>query len=126
MIQALQARNVELPVFLSDDSVSPVFATVLDGTGGSLSLPLTTAGLDTDDVAALAPGTEGAAVSAYLAALRATAEDGDSPTSSTTRTSRPSLATPTSAATTPSSPWSPPPRPPGAPTRPTSGRHCRA
>ena len=43
----------------------------------SLSAPLTTAGLDTDDVAALDPGTEGAAVSAYLAALRVTAEDGD-------------------------------------------------
>ena len=77
MIQALQERNVELPVFLTDDAVSPVFATALDESGASLSVPLTTAGLDTDDVAALAPGTEGAAVSAYLAALRVTAEDGD-------------------------------------------------
>jgi len=77
MVQALQERNVELPVFLTDDAVSPAFAVALEESGASLSVPLTTAGLDTDDVAALAPGTEGAAVSAYLAALRVTAEDGD-------------------------------------------------
>jgi hypothetical protein len=76
MVQALQERNIALPVFLTGDAVSPAFAQALDETGASLSAPLTTAGLDTDDVAALAPGTEGAAVSAYLAALRVTAEDG--------------------------------------------------
>jgi hypothetical protein len=76
-VHALQERNVTLPVFLTDDAVSPAFSTALEEAGGSLSTPLTTAGLDTDDVAALAPGTEGAAVSAYLAALRVTAEDGE-------------------------------------------------
>ena len=77
LVQALQARNVTVPLFLSDDAVSPAFADSLARAGGSLASPLTTAGLDTDDVAALDSGTSGAAVSAYLAALRATAEDGD-------------------------------------------------
>ena len=77
VVQALQERNVALPVFLTGDAVSPAFAQALDESGASLSSPLTTAGLDTDDVAALDPGTAGAAVSAYLAALRVTAEDGD-------------------------------------------------
>ncbi len=77
VVQALQAANVTVPVLLSDDAVSPVFADTLAESGGSLTSPLTTAGLDVDDVAALDPGTHGAAVSAYLAALRATAEDGD-------------------------------------------------
>lgn len=76
-VQALQERDVQLPVFLTGDAVSPVFAAALDEAGASLSSPMTTAGLDTDDVAALDPGSQGAAVSAYLAALRATAEDGD-------------------------------------------------
>ena len=76
-VQALQERNVPLPVFLTGDAVSPAFSAALEESGGSLSASLTTAGLDTDDVAALAPGSEGAAVSAYLAALRTTAEDGD-------------------------------------------------
>lgn len=77
VVQALQERDVDLPVFLSGDAMSPAFARALDEAGASLAAPLTTAGLDTDDVAALAPGSEGAAVSAYLAALRVTAEDGD-------------------------------------------------
>ena len=77
VVQALQERDVPLPVFLTGDAVSPAFASALAESGGSLSAPLTTVGLDTDDVAALAPGTEGAAVSAYLAALRTTAEDVD-------------------------------------------------
>jgi len=77
MVQALQERDVPLPVFLTGDAVSPAFSAALEESGGSLSAQLTTAGLDTDDVAALAPGDEGAAVSAYLAALRTTAEDGD-------------------------------------------------
>ncbi len=76
-VQALQERDIQLPVFLTGDAVSPVFATALDEAGASLASPLTTAGLDTDDVAALDPGSQGAAVSAYLAALRVTAEDGD-------------------------------------------------
>ena len=69
--------TVALPAFLTSDAVSPAFAAALDESGASLASPLTTAGLDTDDVAALAPGSEGAAVSAYLAGLRATAEDGE-------------------------------------------------
>ncbi|QBR92886.1 ABC transporter substrate-binding protein [Nocardioides euryhalodurans] len=77
LVQALQSRDVQLPVFLSDDAVSPAFADTLARSGASLSSPLTTAGLDTDDVAALDSGTSGAAVSAYLAAVRVTAEDGE-------------------------------------------------
>lgn len=77
VVQGLQERNVTLPVFLGDDAVSPDFAQTLGRSGGSLAVPLTTAGLDTDDVAALAPDDGGAAVSAWLAALRVTAEDGD-------------------------------------------------
>ena len=77
LVQALQSRDVQLPVFLSDDAVSPAFADTLARSGASLSSPLTTAGLDTDDVAALDSGTSGAAVSAWLAAVRVTAEDGE-------------------------------------------------
>jgi hypothetical protein len=77
VVTALQERDLALPVFLTGDAVSPVFSAALEESGGTLSMPLTTAGLDTDDVAALDPGSKGAAVSAYLAALRVTAEDGD-------------------------------------------------
>lgn len=77
VVQALQARDVPVPVFLSGDAVSPVFADTLSRAGGSLTSALTTAGIDSDDVAALDAGDHGAAVSAYLAALRATVEDGE-------------------------------------------------
>lgn len=77
VVQALQARDSALPVFLTGDALSPAFPVALSDAGGSLTTPLTTAGLDTDDVAALEPGNQGAAVSAYLSALRVTAEDGD-------------------------------------------------
>jgi len=77
VVLAMQERDLSLPAFLTSDAVSPAFGAALDESGASLASPLTTAGLDTDDVAALEPGSEGAALSAYLAGLRATAEDGE-------------------------------------------------
>jgi len=77
VVQSLQASNVDLPVFLTADALSPVFAATLSGVGGSLSAPVTTGGVDNGDVVALDPGDDGAAASAWLASVRATAEDPD-------------------------------------------------
>lgn len=75
VLQSLQAGNVDVPVFATADALSPVFATTLSDVGGSLSAPVTSAGIDHGDVLALDPGQDGAAVSAWLASVRATAED---------------------------------------------------
>lgn len=76
VVKALQSAAVDLPVFLSADATSPVFATALADAGGSLASPITTGGVANGDVVALEPGDDGAAVSAWLAAVRTIAEDG--------------------------------------------------
>ncbi|GAB3787694.1 ABC transporter substrate-binding protein [Nocardioides ungokensis] len=75
VVQALQGANVTLPVFLTPDALSPAFATTLAGLDGTLSGSLTTVGPDAGDVAAMGSGDDGQALSAYFAALRATAGD---------------------------------------------------
>ena len=71
VVQALQGGDVDLPVFLGGDALSPMFGETLVGEGGSTNAALTSAGLDNSDVVALDPGDEGAAMSAFLAGVRA-------------------------------------------------------
>jgi hypothetical protein len=73
----VQGENVQVPVLLTPDALSPVFASTLVELDGTLAGGLTTVGPDSADVAAMAPGAEGQALSAYFAALRATAGDPD-------------------------------------------------
>ena len=75
VVQALQGENVQVPVLLTPEALSPVFATTLVELDGTLAGHLTTVGPDAADVAAMAPGAEGQSLSAYFAALRATAGD---------------------------------------------------
>lgn len=75
VVQGLQEANLSVPVFLSGDAISPVFATTLAEERGSLSSPITTGGIANGDAQALGAGDDGAALSAYLAAVRVTAED---------------------------------------------------
>jgi hypothetical protein len=75
VVRALQGENVQVPVLLTPDALSPVFATTLVALDGTLAGRLTTVGPDAADVAAMTPGAEGQALSAYFAALRATAGD---------------------------------------------------
>lgn len=77
VVTALQARDVDLPVFLTGDALSPAFGPALAEAGGSLAAPLTSAGVVTDDVVALEQGERGSAVSAYLAGVRAAAQDAE-------------------------------------------------
>lgn len=76
VVQALQEKNLDVPLFLSGDALSPAFPTALAEAGGSLSGQITSVGIDNSDVVALDPGQPGAAVSAFLAGVRATAQDG--------------------------------------------------
>lgn len=75
VVQALQGAHADLPVFLTPDALSPAFAATLAGLDGTLSGSLTTVGPDAGDVAAMGSGDDGQALSAYFAALRATAAD---------------------------------------------------
>jgi hypothetical protein len=76
VVRSLQGSDLQLPVYLTPDALSPAFGRELAAEGGSLQAPLTTAGLGNDDVAALESGEAGAAMSAFLAGVRAAAEDG--------------------------------------------------
>jgi ABC-type branched-subunit amino acid transport system substrate-binding protein len=78
VVGALQEKNLDVPVFLSGDALSPAFPAALAEAGGSLSGQITSVGIDNSDVVALDPGQPGAAVSAFLAGVRATAQDGRS------------------------------------------------
>ncbi len=75
LVRALQGAAVTLPVFLTPDALSPVLATDLAGADGSLSSEMVTVGEESGDVAALAPGATGEALSAYFAAVRAAGAD---------------------------------------------------
>lgn len=75
VVQAVQARGADVPMFLSADATSPRFATALTEGDGSLTSSMTSGGLANGDPQALASGDDGAALSAYLAGVRATAED---------------------------------------------------
>ncbi len=75
MVRALQGAGVSVPLVLTPDALSPVLATDLSASDGSLSSELVTVGERTGDLTALDPGPAGDALSAYFGALRAAAED---------------------------------------------------
>ena len=75
VVQALQGEDVQLPVLLTPEALSPVFPTTLAKLDGTLTGDLTTVGPDAGDVAAMTPGDDGQALSAYFAALRSAAGD---------------------------------------------------
>lgn len=75
VVQGLQGESVQVPVLLTPEALSPVFPATLVELDGSLSGSLTTVGPDAGDVAAMTPGDDGQALSAYFAALRAAAGD---------------------------------------------------
>jgi ABC-type branched-subunit amino acid transport system substrate-binding protein len=77
VVRGLQGANVDLPVFLTPEALSPAFASTLAGLDGTLSGGLATVGTDAGDVAAMGAGETGRALSAYFAALRATAGDAE-------------------------------------------------
>ena len=77
MVRALQGFAVNVPVLLTPDALSPVFAVDLADAGGSLAADVVTVGEAASDVAALRPSTEGRAVAAYFSGLRAAANDPD-------------------------------------------------
>lgn len=74
-VAALQAAGTATPILLTPDAQSPPFASALVDAGGTLSGDLTTAGVDSGDAVALRGDEAGRAMSAYLAALRVTADD---------------------------------------------------
>ncbi len=75
MVRALQGSGLSVPFVLTPDALSPVLATGLADSQGSLSSELVTVGEEAGDLQALDPGAAGDALSAYFAALRAAAED---------------------------------------------------
>lgn len=77
VVAALQGRDVDLPMFLTSEALSPRFATALTDAGGSLDLDATTVGTSGGDSTALEAGDAGAAASAFFAALRGAAGDPD-------------------------------------------------
>lgn len=75
MVHALQQRNIDLPLVLGPAATSPGFEAALHEAGGSASSRLLSVGTGALDAAALRPGDEGRAMSGFLAAVRAMAED---------------------------------------------------
>lgn len=75
VVRALQGEQVDLPVLLTPSALSPSFPAELAELDGTLAARLSSAGPDAGDVAAMAAGEHGEALSAYFAALRAAADD---------------------------------------------------
>ncbi|QHC55973.1 ABC-type branched-subunit amino acid transport system substrate-binding protein [Rathayibacter tanaceti] len=76
-VAALQAAGTTAPILLTPDALSPVFAPDLVEAGGTLSGDLTTVGVDSGDAVALRGDERGRAASAFLSAVRMTAEDSE-------------------------------------------------
>ena len=75
VVRAAQGMNIELPIVLTPDALSPDFPRALTKAGGSLTTPLSTVGLDTGDAVSLRSGPEGAAMSSFLGGLRLMAQN---------------------------------------------------
>lgn len=75
-VQGIQTV-ADVPVVLTPDALSPVFADVLADSGGVLSAPFLTAGPDAGDATTLTEGTAGDSAAAYFAALRSLTADAD-------------------------------------------------
>lgn len=73
-VQGIQTV-ADVPVVLTPDALSPVFADVLADSGGVLSAPFLTAGPDAGDATTLADGPAGDSAAAYFAALRSLSAD---------------------------------------------------
>ncbi|WP_146083151.1 MULTISPECIES: hypothetical protein [unclassified Rathayibacter] len=74
-VAALQAAGASVPILLTPDALSPAFAPALAAAGGTLSGDLTTIGTDSGDAVALRGDERGRAASAFLGAVRMTADD---------------------------------------------------
>ncbi|MDQ1104587.1 ABC transporter substrate-binding protein [Nocardioides zeae] len=75
-VQGIQTV-ADVPVVLTPDALSPVFADVLADSGGVLSAPFLTVGPDAGDATTLAEGAAGESAAAYFAALRSLTADTD-------------------------------------------------
>lgn len=75
LVTAMQSLNVQVPLVLTPDAVSPAFATALAERGGTASGQLATVGGRWGDAIALQQDPPGRAMSAFLTALRLAASD---------------------------------------------------
>ena len=75
VVAALQGADVDVPVLLTPQALSPAFAGDLVEAGGSLSGRLTSVGLDDGDASALEATDAGRALAAYFAGLQLAAAD---------------------------------------------------
>ncbi len=75
VVAALQGTNVDVPVLLTAQAVSPAFPAALTAAGGSLSGQLFSVGLDDGDATALEPTDAGRALAAYFSGLQLAAAD---------------------------------------------------
>jgi hypothetical protein len=75
VVAALQGTNVDVPILLTPQAVSPAFPLALAAAGGSLSGQLLTVGLDDGDATALQATDAGRSLAAYFSGLQLTAAD---------------------------------------------------
>jgi len=75
VVAALQGADVDVPVLLTAQALSPAFPPALAAAGGSLSGQLLSVGLDDGDATALEATGAGRALAAYFSALQLTASD---------------------------------------------------
>lgn len=74
-VARIQAAGLNVPIILTPQARSSVFATTLNDEQGSLSTALTTVGANTGDPVAQVNSTDGGAMSAFLSAVREMASD---------------------------------------------------
>lgn len=70
LVQALQSRNVSVPVVIADGATSPAFASALDELDGAASGQLVSVAPPGGDAAALQQDGQGRGMSAFLSAVR--------------------------------------------------------
>jgi len=75
VVAALQGTNVDVPILLTPQAVSPAFPVALADDGGSLAGQLLSVGLDDGDAKALEATDSGRALAAYFSGLQLTARD---------------------------------------------------
>jgi branched-chain amino acid transport system substrate-binding protein len=75
VVAALQGTNVDVPILLTAQAVSPAFPAALSSAGGSLNGQLFSVGLDDGDARALEPTDAGRALAAYFSGLQLAVAD---------------------------------------------------
>ena len=75
VVAALQGTNVDVPILLTAQALSPAFPAALATAGGSLNGQLFSVGLDDGDATALEPTEAGRALAAYFSGLQLAAGD---------------------------------------------------